>query len=381
MTNATKAATTIRMFSLATALALSVGTALAQNGVLEGGLDRPLVTTGSTATMHIIETNNGDEWTLEVSGDQTKATHNGEAIPADRIRQSKGKVEILDKSGAVVKTFHVAPQGSTMVFGTQPDGRRRQRMVTTPRGGERTLDQAQVIEMAPPKVMVGVRMSEKDGDVVVDDVIEGLPAEAAGVKTGDTLVSVDGTAIHKTTDLRDGLKDKNPGDKINLVVRRDGKEQTLAIELREYKADKMGAAAVTTEPGADQWWTKGDEDRWVEAAKKHVEEAIEQIRKSDALNSEKAKDAVEKAMRQALAALNEAGKGANSMWREFAMKPGQDGVVLFGPDHQNLPQRFFIPGGGEDSSTKLDRLNEQLDRMNERLDALQKRLEKLDKPK
>ncbi len=228
--------------------------------------------------------------------------------------------------------------------------------------------------------MVGIRMDEEDGRVIIADVIEDTPAAKAGMRAGDLLVSVSGVEIKATTDVRDALKDKNPGDEIEVRVEREGKAETLRVTLAAYNLPQIEVA-----PQARAWgWSQDDEDRWVETAKKHVEEAIETIKKSDALNSDKMKVAVEKSMREALKALDEAGKGAEQFMHTFRARPGVGGgddVVVFGPE--GADQRFFLHGmggmGGDDAARKLDRLSEQLDKMNERLDQLQKRLEQLDK--
>ncbi|MCC7073103.1 MAG: M20/M25/M40 family metallo-hydrolase [Deltaproteobacteria bacterium] len=69
--------------------------------------------------------------------------------------------------------------------------------------------------------------------VKVDDVVAGSPAAAAGITKGDVLVRFDGAEL---TDLRrysELLKQKKPGDKARVVVRRDGKELSFDLVLGE----------------------------------------------------------------------------------------------------------------------------------------------------
>lgn len=383
---ATSTGITIRLAGAAS-LALLAGNALAQNSTLQGSLDQPLVASGGGATTVIHENNNGDEWTLSSDGATTTVTHNGEKIPADRVRRTKNAVEVLDKNGEVIHTFRVTI--NPLVVEGQPadSARRRYRALVAPRAERGLMVTPAVpavpgLEMAPPKVMVGIRMSDEDGAVTIDEVIEGTPAEKAGVESGDALVSIDGRPVKQVSDVRDALKDKNPGDAVKIVVKRDGAEKELSVTLAEYQARKLGAAPEALSiPGADDgngWWTAQDEDRWVAEAKKQVEKAIEEIRASDALNSDKMKAAVEKSMREALAALNKAGKESRDLWRGFAVTPRGGKTMVFGGD--NPDHVFTFPGdGAADTAKKLDQLSEQLDRLNSRLDDLQKRLEKLDK--
>lgn len=366
----------------ATALFLLAGAAHAQNEKLEGDLRQPLIVTRGGPSVKMIENNDGDEWVLEITGGVVTAKHNGKAVPADRIRRGDGKIEILDDKGDVEKTFEVDTAGGAMTLGRGIDRGMvrggRTRVLTAPQAWAPAAPM--IAQVEPPKVMVGIRMDEEEGRVIIADVIENTPAAKAGMQAGDVLVSIGGVEIKAMTDVREALKDKNPGDEIEVKVEREGEAQTLRVALAAYKAPEAEEA-----PQVRAWgWSQDDEDRWVEAAKKHVEEAIETIRKSDALNSDKMKVAVEKSMREALKALDEAGKGAEQFMHTFRARPGVGGgddVVVFGPE--GADQRFFLRGmggmGGDDTARKLDRLAEQLDRMNERLDQLQKRLEQLDK--
>jgi len=364
----------------ATALFMLAGAAHAQNEKLEGDLRQPLVVTRGGPSVKMIENNDGDEWVLEITNGEVTAKHNGKAVPAERIRKADGKVEILDDKGSVEKTFDVDATGGAMTLGRNL-GRGRTRVLTAPQAWTRVAPEPPAVAQAePPKVMVGIRMDEIEDRVVIADVIEDTPAAKAGVQAGDVLVSVAGAEIKSTLDVREALKGKNPGDEIEVKVEREGKAETLRVTLAAYNLPMVEAA-----PEAKAWgWSQDDEDRWVEAAKKHVEEAIETIKKSDALNSDKMKVAVEKSMREALKALDEAGKGAEQFMHTFRARPGVGGgddVVVFGPE--GAEQRFFLHGMGgmeaDGTARKLDRLAEQLERMNERLDQLQKRLEQLDK--
>jgi hypothetical protein len=370
--------------SLAAILA-AAGSALAQNEKLEGGLDQPLQGAWHRAThATIIENSDGDEWRVTISGENVTVSHNGEEVPASRIRRTKDAVQVLDKNGEVVKKFGIGAGGGMVFVGPGGEaGAWRTLKGLQGQGFPALGGHAELIQMDPPKVMVGVRMNDENGRVVVEDVIEGLPAEKAGIKPGDILVSVGGHDIEASTDVREALKDHEPGDAIDFTIERDGKEQKITVRLAAYDAEKVGAPMTLKldEPGQGHaWWTRSDEDRWVAEAKKHVEAAIEQIKKSDALNSDKMKATVEKTMREALRALEQAGQQTDQFMRQFNFGGDRPRVVLT----PRGDQRFVVPGGGagasqDDVERKLDRLTQQLDRLADRLDSLQERLEKLDK--
>ena len=56
-------------------------------------------------------------------------------------------------------------------------------------------------------------------------------AERAGVKEGDVIVEVDGTEIKHMEDVSRVVRRHRPGDKVDVVVVRDGKEQTISVTL------------------------------------------------------------------------------------------------------------------------------------------------------
>lgn len=74
---------------------------------------------------------------------------------------------------------------------------------------------------------------EEDGEagVYVVETVKGGPADKAGFKPGDRLVSLDGVEIKSTNDIilvRDSHK---VGDKIECVVYRDGEKKTLSLTI------------------------------------------------------------------------------------------------------------------------------------------------------
>jgi len=75
----------------------------------------------------------------------------------------------------------------------------------------------------------------KDGDeLVIKDVVKDTGAAAAGVQPGDVLLRVDGVDVHSHAAVSRVLLRHRAGDKVETVLRRDGKELALAIELRVF---------------------------------------------------------------------------------------------------------------------------------------------------
>lgn len=68
--------------------------------------------------------------------------------------------------------------------------------------------------------------------IVITEVVEESPAERAGLRAGDTLVSINDMRV--TSDLMNSLvQTLEPGDEVRVRVSRDGRERTLAIVAAE----------------------------------------------------------------------------------------------------------------------------------------------------
>lgn len=72
------------------------------------------------------------------------------------------------------------------------------------------------------------------GSTAVPAVLPGSPAAKAGVRGGDVITKVDNQKIDATRTLSSQLAQRSPGDKLELVVQRDGKEQKISVTLEEY---------------------------------------------------------------------------------------------------------------------------------------------------
>ena len=83
------------------------------------------------------------------------------------------------------------------------------------------------------------------GAPMVDEVVAGKPAQAAGLRSGDRIVAVDGRPARSPSDVA-GATNAKPGEKIVYRVRRDGVEQELAVvpEAVEQGGRRIGLAGL-----------------------------------------------------------------------------------------------------------------------------------------
>lgn len=83
---------------------------------------------------------------------------------------------------------------------------------------------------------------ESTAGAMVNQVQEGQPAEAAGLKHGDIILEVDGKAIQNTRDLINYVSAQGPDASVRLTVLRDGKKIEKKVQLSERPSE--GAAVV-----------------------------------------------------------------------------------------------------------------------------------------
>src|SRR5690606_41329276 len=76
----------------------------------------------------------------------------------------------------------------------------------------------------------------------VFDVVKGGAAEEAGIKTGDIITKVEGKTIYSSSDLQERVARLNPGDKLKVTYKRDGKEREVAVTLKAQESKKSAAS-------------------------------------------------------------------------------------------------------------------------------------------
>ena len=87
--------------------------------------------------------------------------------------------------------------------------------------------------------------------IYIVEVTAGGPADKAGLKSGDRIVSVDGTEVAQKTDLGTILQGHSAGDVLSITVARNGQMQTFSLTLGEKTSANSGtnsAASSSAEP-------------------------------------------------------------------------------------------------------------------------------------
>ncbi|MBK7642602.1 MAG: Do family serine endopeptidase [Planctomycetes bacterium] len=93
-------------------------------------------------------------------------------------------------------------------------------------------------------------LSDAKGALVAQ-VLPGTPAAKAGFQAGDIVRELDGKQVQSSKVLRQRVADLVPGTKVDLLVERDGKQQTLTVELGNRSEDGEQALARPASPSDD----------------------------------------------------------------------------------------------------------------------------------
>jgi len=94
------------------------------------------------------------------------------------------------------------------------------------------------------------------GEVSIIQVVEGGPAESAGLRADDRIVSFDGQTVTSADQFVTGIQSHAPGDALQLVVERDGATQNLEVGLgsNPNQGPSFGKAYLGVQSGDLRDW-------------------------------------------------------------------------------------------------------------------------------
>jgi serine protease Do len=84
-------------------------------------------------------------------------------------------------------------------------------------------------------------LSVKEG-AFVSEVMEESPAEKAGIKEGDVIVTFDGKSVEESSDLTRLVQKKKPGTGVEVELVRDGAKKTINVTLGKRPREVMSWA-------------------------------------------------------------------------------------------------------------------------------------------
>lgn len=87
-----------------------------------------------------------------------------------------------------------------------------------------------------PDIAKKLNLPDQMGVIVVE-VLNGSPAQKAGIQVNDVIKAVDGNPIYKLDDLRNAIKNKNVGDQVSLTIWRNGSTLTISLKLEQMPSE------------------------------------------------------------------------------------------------------------------------------------------------
>lgn len=81
--------------------------------------------------------------------------------------------------------------------------------------------------------------SDLEPGVYIVQVVDGGTADRSGLKVGDRIISFDGEDIEESNEIKQILKKHAIGDQVEMVIERDGKEQTVVVDLENNNVDEQ----------------------------------------------------------------------------------------------------------------------------------------------
>ncbi len=89
------------------------------------------------------------------------------------------------------------------------------------------------IEFAAQENPAIARVYGVNSGVTVSNVVSGSPADQAGLKVGDTIISVDGKPVKNGDELVSDIASRKPGSKANLGIMRNSKKQEISVTVAD----------------------------------------------------------------------------------------------------------------------------------------------------
>ncbi|MBE0567748.1 MAG: PDZ domain-containing protein [Krumholzibacteria bacterium] len=98
-----------------------------------------------------------------------------------------------------------------------------------------------------PAMVKALQLGDQAG-VLVSEVVDESPAAKAGLQDGDVIVAFAGKPLSDYSSLTAAVRAGKPGDKVDVTVLREGRKQTIQVELGEAE-DGFAWRSVTGDDG------------------------------------------------------------------------------------------------------------------------------------
>jgi len=94
--------------------------------------------------------------------------------------------------------------------------------------------------------------------IYVEDVVAGGAADKSGIRKGDVIIRINEHPVNGKSELMEVVGQHNPGDKVNVAIVRDGKEESMVLAFQSEESqvamvqdNKLIIHGATFEPASD----------------------------------------------------------------------------------------------------------------------------------
>ncbi|HYC93024.1 MAG TPA: PDZ domain-containing protein [Thermoanaerobaculia bacterium] len=148
-------------------------------------------------------------------------------------------------------TIALALVVATAAFAQRPPVRRTNTVVVRDGKVVSGTDGRYIVETLFSRAFIGVSLTNlspelrehfgapKDAGVMVESVQDDSPADKAGLRVGDIVLSVDGKDVKSSADLRMALRDKKEGDSVRIDLLRGRARQTVVATVKERENPRL----------------------------------------------------------------------------------------------------------------------------------------------
>ncbi len=84
---------------------------------------------------------------------------------------------------------------------------------------------------------IGVQINYKGAGVAIEQVVQGGPADQAGLQPGDVIQKINGADVTKTEEVIKAIRATKPGGNVNLEVWSAGVKKLVTVKVQERPAD------------------------------------------------------------------------------------------------------------------------------------------------
>lgn len=95
------------------------------------------------------------------------------------------------------------------------------------------------------RAMLGVVTDDNEDGAEIRSVSKESAAEKAGLKAGDVITKIGNKKIEDAGDVAEAVRSHKPGDKVDITILRNGKQQKLTAELSKWKGIRMNTMPPT----------------------------------------------------------------------------------------------------------------------------------------